>query len=44
MIKKLFNVLVLVLAINFLAVAGGVAWLKSQQKLTRALKRQTRGV
>ena len=34
--KKLFNVLVLTLAINFLAVAGGLGWLFSSGKLDKA--------
>lgn len=33
--KKLLNVIVLVLALNFLAVAGAVGWLKSSGKLDR---------
>lgn len=33
--KKLFSVIVLTLALNFLAVAGGVGYLVSQQKLTK---------
>ena len=34
--KKLFNVLVLTLAINFLAIAGGLGWLASSGKLNKA--------
>ena len=34
--KKLFNVIVLALAINFLAAAGGVAWLFRSGHLDRA--------
>lgn len=42
--KKLFNVIVLLLAINFLAVAGGAAWLVKTQHVDRDKIKQIKNV
>jgi hypothetical protein len=43
-VKKLFNVIVLLLAINFLAVAGGAAWLVKTQHVDRDKIKQIKNV